>query len=98
MRNARRPNVTEGIASSKVFIALILDESYFVDAKCYAQLEYAKALKKPIRVLVKEGTTIPEGYFDGIADIKFATWTDKEDLVRAILAVLQKGDNDEEKK
>jgi len=50
------------IRTSQVFFVLF-DESYLKSAEVYIQIELAKQMNKPFRVLVKKGIKIPDGVF-----------------------------------
>lgn len=47
-------------------------QAYFEEAECLEQDKYARELKKPFRILLEEGVTLPEGYLEGIEDYKIA--------------------------
>ena len=69
----------EGIKNSEFFL-IIGTESYFQDAVCYCQAEYAKQIKKPFRILLKEGVDLPFDFLKGVKDYKIAKWNSKKDI------------------
>jgi hypothetical protein len=42
----------------------------------------ARRLGKPCRVLIKQGTHVPRGFFDGFDDIRYYPFRTKRDLAR----------------
>jgi hypothetical protein len=71
-RKQKRSNSSDWMSklrNSDVFI-VVSTEPYFKSAALLAQCEYAKALKKPFRVLHHKEAEIPDGLFDDIEDIK----------------------------
>jgi hypothetical protein len=42
----------------------------------------ARRLGKPCRVLIKQGTQVPRGFFDGFNDIRYYPFRTKADLTR----------------
>lgn len=65
------------IRDSKYFLVLATPD-YFDHVMSIVQSEFAKSLKKPFRILLKKGTEIPEGFFDGVDDLKIAEYDPEE--------------------
>jgi len=61
------------IRECNLFIVVASDE-YFTSAQNFAECFYAKELGKPFRVIIRKGTKIAKGYFEGVKDIKFYEW------------------------
>lgn len=73
----------EGIHKSKYFLAII-DEDYVHDAASYIRLRYAIEEKKPMIVLIQDGTHIPENFFAG-AEIEYKQyWKDPADMFQKL--------------
>ncbi len=70
----------KAIRESKVFF-ILGTESYFNDARCYCQVDYAREERKPFRVALRRGVEIPPGYFDGVEDIRIEEWSDQTELL-----------------
>jgi hypothetical protein len=55
----------------------------------------ARRLGKPCRVLIKQGTQVPRGFFDGFDDLRVYPFRTKRDLARiATLLGAELGDVD----
>jgi hypothetical protein len=70
-----------GLRSSAVFCCLVTPH-YLRSPECWAQIDLARQLQKPFRVIVQHGTTIPEGFFTGVEDLKVYTFRTNGDLRR----------------
>lgn len=71
-----RSDLIQAIRESEIFL-VIFDERYLKGAETYVQIELAKQMNKPFRVLVKKGLKIPDDTFDGIQDIKYAEYNNR---------------------
>jgi hypothetical protein len=65
-------------------------ESFFQSARCRAQTEEARTLRKRVGVLLKKGTVIPDGFFGGIDILEIIEWEDKETLADAVFELMEK--------
>jgi hypothetical protein len=81
--------VRNDIANSSVVLCLVT-ESFFQSARCRAQTEEARILQKRVGVLLKKGTIIPDGFFDGIETLEIIEWEDKETLADAISELMER--------
>ena len=74
-----RKETIKGIESSDIFI-VIVTENYYKDADAMEEFIYAKSLKKPMVLVIKNGTEITESDFKG-CDIRHKTYfSTTEDL------------------
>lgn len=76
------------IRDSKVFFCLAT-ENFFKDEKCKWQKEYARSLGEPFRVALKRGVKIPGRFFEGIEDIQFLGWGDRDELEKVTMQLLE---------
>ena len=82
------PDWEEGLQHSAVFLCLVTPH-YLRHPECWEQLALARRLEKPCRVLLKQGTKVPRGFFDGFADIRvypFRTTADLRRIARQLAA------------
>lgn len=77
-----RSDLIQAIREAEVFL-VIFDEFYLKAAETYVQIELAKQMNKPFRVLVKKGVKIARGTFDGVKDIKYRGYSGKESMLKA---------------
>ena len=63
--------VREGILKSQVFF-VFGTQNYMddIDGELKEQIAYAKELKKPFRILLDKGVTIPDKLLEGVVDYK----------------------------
>jgi len=80
---------TDNIANSSVVLCFAT-ESFFQSARCRAQTEEARTLQKKVGVLLKKGTVIPDGFFDGIEILETIEWEDKATLADAISELMER--------
>lgn len=68
-----RDEVKKALENSKYFL-VVGTPNFFngSELEVVEQIAYAKLLKKPFRVLLKEGVKIPDNFFDGVMDYKVA--------------------------
>jgi hypothetical protein len=57
-------------------------EHYLRSPECWEQIALARRLGKPCRVIIKKGTHVPRGFFDGFDDIRYYPFRTKADLTR----------------
>ena len=68
-----RSEVKTAIENSKYFFILGTENFFYgYEPEVIEQVAYAKSLKKPFRVLLKEGIKIPDNFFNGVTDYKVA--------------------------
>ena len=79
----------DDIANSGVVLCLAT-ESFFQNTRCWAQTEEARTLKKKVGVLLKKGTIIPDGFFDGIDILETIEWKDSQTLADAISELMKR--------
>jgi hypothetical protein len=70
-----------GLRSSAVFCCLVTPH-YLRSPECWAQIDLARQLQKPFRVIVQHGTTVPKGLFEGVEDIRYYRFRTHADLRR----------------
>jgi hypothetical protein len=75
------PAWEEGLRNSAVFLCLVT-KHYLRSPKCLEEMALARRLGKPCRVVIKEGTQVPRGFFDGFDDIRYYPFRTKADLAR----------------
>ena len=75
------PAWEEGLRHSAVFLCLVTTH-YLRRAECWEQIALARRLGKPCRAIIKRGTPVPRGFFDGFDDIRTYTFRTKADLAR----------------
>jgi hypothetical protein len=75
------PAWEEGLRHSAVFLCLVT-KHYLRSPECWEQMALARRLGKPCRVLIKKGTQVPRGFFDGFDDIRYYPFRTKADLTR----------------
>lgn len=71
----------EGLKSSEVFCCLVTPH-YLRSPECWEQIALARQLRKPFRVILKQGTRIPKGLFKDVEDLKVYTFRTHADLKR----------------
>lgn len=77
---------TEEIKASEAFLTIITD-SYFKEEACLEELKFARDIGKPIIHIIKDGTTIPEGFIlEGENTLRFFISVEeiKEDLIKLV--------------
>jgi hypothetical protein len=75
------PAWDEGLRNSEVFLCFVT-KHYLRSPECWEQVALARRLGKPCRVIIKQGTQIPRGFFDGFDDIRYYHFRTKADLSR----------------
>ena len=75
------PAWEEGLRHSAVFLCIVT-KHYLRSPECWEQMALARRLGKPCRVLIKKGTQVPRGFFDGFDDIRDYPFRTKGDLAR----------------
>jgi hypothetical protein len=70
-----------GLRSSHLFCCVVTP-AYLRSPELWEQVALARQLGKPFRVILKHGTTIPEGFFTGVEDLKVYTFRTNGDLRR----------------
>lgn len=68
----------ENISKSDVFVSLVTENYLKGDCKCALEIGLAILLNKPIRLLVKEGTCVPDN-LKKVAE-KIAYYKSEEDI------------------
>lgn len=81
------PDKLKRIRECYLFIVLAGD-TYFTSAHAFAECFYARELDKPFRVIIKKGTKITKGYFEGVKDIKFYEWETEYEKGMHIIEIL----------
>jgi hypothetical protein len=75
------PAWEEGLRTSAVFLCLVT-KHYLRSPECWEQVALARRLGKPCRALIKKGTVVPRGFFDGFDDIRYYPFRTKRDMAR----------------
>ena len=75
------PAWEDGLRHSAVFLCLVT-KHYLRSPECWEQMALARRLRKPCRAIVKKGTPVPRGFFDGFDDIRYYSFRTKADLTR----------------
>ena len=76
-----KPTWEDGLRHSAVFLCIVT-KHYVRSPECWEQMALARRLGKPCRVLIKQGTRVPKGFFDGFDDIRYYPFRTKADLAR----------------
>ena len=75
------PAWEKGLRNSAVFLCLVT-KAYLRSPECWEQIALARRLGKPCRAIIKKGTRVPRGFFDGFDDIRYYSFRTERDLAR----------------
>lgn len=89
LRKRRQTIWMDQVKDSEFFVVLATPQ-FFSHVMSTVQTEFAKTHNKPFRVLLQEGTEIPKGFFDGVKDIKFETFSHLKNIGNAFTRLMGK--------
>ena len=82
-------NWIDDMERSCAMITIADDDKYFNSALKYLQTQEAIRLKIPIYIMIRAGTKVPEGWFDGAASVECFEWKYIQQAVTKIEDVMK---------
>lgn len=71
------------IRDAEVFV-IFYSEHWYESARGYLELEYAKKYKKPMRIFVRKGETVPEDVYEGVKDWKIKEVENDDEVIESL--------------
>ena len=81
-------NWLDELQQCDVFTAIATD-GFFRDARCKLQTQEAIRLQMPIIVMLRKGTQIPDGWFEGAQNIKYGEWDNSDELGKLAMVLIK---------
>ena len=71
-----------GLKDCEVFMIFASKDDHFEYARTWLQIMFASEMDKPVRVVIKRGVAIPDGYFEefDIKDLKIKHFSNEQEL------------------